>query len=757
MVLYSIFAFFDYAVYSMVRFCVRLIMLIANYDFFKESVIGEVARKVYIVLGILMLFKMVITAIQYMINPDTFDDKDKGMGGLLKKMIIAMALLVLIDPIFEFAKYMQESVISTIPGLILDSGENYKLSNDERTEGISSGKGVLDEIGDRVAGTTIMAFVSEKPDRSDAIKKEGKQMDLESQNNDRLEKFRDNITSGCSGKVIPFEALDVNKCNYDYMFGLSTAAGLFLLYVMLSMTLDIGIRSIKLGIIQILAPIPISSYIVSKDKLSKFAKMAFNVYIDLFVRLGVIYFIIFFIKKVIESMDNGVTMGDYTASSFEAAFVKIAIIIALFMFAKNAPKFICEVLGVNSDSGDMKDMFKPAWQRAGALGAATGMVKAGAGNAINRAKFTDWSGSPGQKLKNAMKVAGSGIAGAASAGFHGGIAAAQGKNVKEVNAAGYKRAIKARQNRDLDKLNGVCWTDRAKVRMGDTLGIDTQASLAENKQKAYSTLHSDVGSFKKAVMGRIDKTPSIAMRSNGSAVQQLGQMLYDNEAIITSGKNEDLKKILRKFDVHTDASGRKSYTLKNGEHIGYYDLEAVRVNAEQEHIGSISGRIEPLKTIAQKEIFSDAMAGTVTDTSGNLLDEVNFGDAGYKNAGYTRGDDGVWRDAAGHERKQAHSDITTAVQSAMQHITENRVPLGEDPGLLKKWFQGTVDPTDPEDAKLLANVSDDLRKRIINKDFGSLDDEFQRRSEKLSGEMSGSSEHLARASLERRNANKDKK
>ena len=764
MLWYSIFSFLDYAVYSIAAFLVRLIVIIANYDFFSPDVIKEVADKTYVVLGVLMLFKVVISAIQYMINPDTFDDKDKGMGGILKKIVICFLLLVLVRPIFSFAMYMQQSIVATIPAIILKSDKSFNIADSDASTR-------LEKIGNRVAGSTIRAFVTLKTvtptDTSNkvAVEKMNKESYVDEME-DNLDSFMTHIKDGCEEGVLNGKSFTTEPCYYSYRIGLSTEAGIFLVYVLSSLTFDVAIRAIKLGIIQILAPIPISSYIVSKDKLGKFFKIAGSVYVDLFVRFGVIYFIIFFVEQIVISITDSVEInGGYVTTAFETAFVKVIIIVALFMFAKKAPKFICEVLGINSNGDDFKDMFKPAWQRAGLLGAAGGMVTAGVGNAINKAKFTDWSGSTKrEKLKNAAKgianVAGSGIAGAASAGFHGGLAALEGKNTKEVNMAGYKRAIKARQNRDLDVLNGVKWYDRAQTRAMNELGIDTKASLAENKQKAYSTLHQDVGAFKKAVMGRIDKNPSVAMRSDAkynSAIHQLGQMLMDNQATINKGKNRDLKNILGKFTTTTDSQGRTVYTLKAGEHIGYYDLEAVRVNAEQEHIGSISGKIEPLKTIAQKEIFSDAMAGTVVDVSGNLMDEFNYGNDGYAAAGYTKGPDGIWRDAAGNERRQAHSDVTTAVQSAMQHITENGVPLGMDTTLLQKWFQGTVDASNPEDAKLLSQLPKDLQARIVGKDFGALDDEFQRRSEELSGQMSTSKEHLARASLERRNANKDKK
>lgn len=434
--LYSIFAFFDNVIYSMVKLGVRLIMLIANYDFFTEDAIGKIADKIYVVLGVLMLFKLVISAIQYMVNPDTFDDKDKGMGGILKKLVICMALLVVIRPIFNFAMYMQKSIISTIPGLILTSNKEYKIED-------NSPNNALDEIGNKVAGTTLKAFVS--------IKTDDKRKDIKDEITEDLNTFNEHIKDGCDGSVVPFNGFNLDLCNYDYRFGLSTAAGIFLLYIILSMTVDVGIRTIKLGILQIFAPIPISSYIVSKDKLSKFFKLAINVYIDLFIRLIVIYFIIFFIDTVINNMGNSVTIGDsYTATALETGYVKIAIIIALFMFAKKAPKFISDVLGVSGDGfGDMKDMFT---RGSGLLGTTAAGFRTARSNYTTQKERALGKGQSktAQRLRGALGAA----AGFGSATGRGLWMTGQGKGFKDVRQNATKAAINARNRRN-DRVDNL--------------------------------------------------------------------------------------------------------------------------------------------------------------------------------------------------------------------------------------------------------------------------------------------------------------
>lgn len=765
--LYHLIALLDTFIYSIASSTFRIIIDIATLDppLFRQEQIEPIATRVYIVVGVLILFKLIISAIQYLINPDVFEDKEKGIVGILKKIVISIALIVVTPAIFNFMLKIQAPIIKTIPSVVLG------VTAEEANEQIR---------GYDLSFQALKTFVrTREPGKHQSDGKDdvgpGKQIhDFGS--------FNLYVTDGCKITVLGWlvDGLTGNSsCTYDYMIIISTIMGGFLVYVTLSMALDVAIREIKFGVIQMLAPIPISSYVFSPDKLKKFAKTAGTVYADLFIRLAIIYFIIFAAQEILRTgILNQLAIGGGvadTGSWFRNVVVNNTLLSALLMFAKKAPKFISELLGLpDISSGDLAEMFKPAWQRNGLLAAVGGTIGAGVANMANKVSQNGNPGdSFGQKLKNTFAdkekrrdMLKSGIAGSSSAAFHGGVAAAQGKGGSDVWKSGYKHAIQARQNRDLDKLNGLTgfegFKERAKVKMTDTLGIDTQASLAENKQKAYSTLHQDVGSFKKAVMGRIDKNPSVAMRTDakyGSAIHQLGQMLMENSDAINDSGNQDLMTIRDKFKSVTDSNGRTVYTLKDGEHLGYYDLDAVRVNAEQSHIGSISAKMEPLKTIAQKEIFSDAMAGKVVDVSGNLMDEFNYGNEGYAAAGYTQGADGIWRDAAGKARSQAHSDVTTAVQSAMQHITENGVPLGIDTTLLQKWFQGTATAADIDSLppEVRDKISPELRERIIKGDFGALDDEYQRRSEALSGEMATSREHLARASLERRNANKDKK
>ena len=85
---------------------------------------------------------------------------------------------------------------------------------------------------------------------------------------------------------------------FSYMYVVATAAGAFLCYILLLFCFDIAIRSVKLGFLQLIAPIPLISKIDPKkgdEVFSKWVKECTSTYALLFIRLLAIYFAIYMI------------------------------------------------------------------------------------------------------------------------------------------------------------------------------------------------------------------------------------------------------------------------------------------------------------------------------------------------------------------------------------------------------------------------------------------------------------------------------
>ena len=692
--IYSLFGLLDYAVYSIASVLIRVIVALAGEPIFSPGQIESIVDKVYIVVGVLMLFKLVISAIQYMVNPDTFDDKDKGLIGILKKTAISLGLIVLMPAIFDFAIEMQQPIIESLPKIILSDGANV----DNKAS----------DTGEKVSFEVLRSFIGSK--NSDGSSKQ-----LE--DNDKIhsiETFREHIADGCP-------TLFLGNCHYNYMILISTICGGFLVYVLLSLTLDVAIRTIKFAIIRILAPIPISSYIYNKDKLSKFTKTAVQVYTDLFIRMAIIYFIIFAIEAVFKS--ELLVNTDPNRDFFMNLVVKVALIFGLLMFAKQAPKFISELLGLpDIGAGDMADMFKPAWQRAGGAAVPIGMAKAAAGNAVN-----NWLGNRGESFgKRLRKAVGSGVAGATSAGFHGGLSAIQGKNTKEVNAAGYKRAIKARQNRDLDRMQGIkgiggVW-QRAKVAMADSMGLDTNVSLAENKIKAADAIKNDESALKGQYVKLFEKYGNHINMNTGKALNKGYfrnlESKYGNELRNTG--DPTLINLANRMANDGAISYADLIDLRN------YIAQKPDASTEMKALGrELSDSDETMKQI-QKSYMMESMAGRATKTDGTSFDLLNVK--------YNKSKGEI------DDITKLDIDLASQLQSSLQDITSNEVPLSNE-----------ITNSSGEKVKGSKNLRD-----TFMEDFGSFATQARQTGNRSRQELAANKEAAAREANKRRAENNKK-
>ena len=354
--LYMIISGISLGIFMLAKYVLILINDLSEYNFLGES-LDEFTSKIYVIIGVLMLFKLVISAVQYIVNPEVFTDNKKGLGAVLKKSIIAVALLAIIPSVFDFAMEAQHEIVEQIPRIIF-GGNNVDMGN----------------TGDILAKTVMFSFLDIKPGKT-------KKVEL-----NKVEDFYAVAMDGCSYNFLTGDFWLGDPCVYNIWFLLLVpVAGVFLLFMLISMVFDIATRTIKLGIVKLLAPIPVTSYIVDEQKLTKWASTAGQIYADLFVRLGIIYLIVYIVQKLVNEMfkTTGFENRFRDPSGMEIALVKILIIFALLMFAKNAPKFISDLLGLKGSGEGFADMFKRAGGLFGTATSAPGRFSAARRNEMN--------------------------------------------------------------------------------------------------------------------------------------------------------------------------------------------------------------------------------------------------------------------------------------------------------------------------------------------------------------------------------------
>lgn len=308
---------------------------------FGNAAIADIARNIYSLLGVLMIIKLAFSMIQYIVNPDLFDDKTKGFASLIKRVFVVLILIVAVPYIFDFAYRLQDQIVNNqiIEKVILGNQEEYE-----------------DNSGNLLSERTLQAFLKEG-DTPVSLDRLG---DL---------KINEKVASGY---------------RYDYMYLLSTIAGAFVLFLLIVFSYDIALRIVKLGFLQLIAPIPVISYLDPKNSfkdgiMGKWVKITLSSYLALFTRIMSIAFLIFVINIIPDVI---------TDVSGNNLFIILLLIIGTLMFVKEAPKLIGDIFGLDMSSslGGLKAL-NPLGKMAGggllggALGFGTGWAMRGAGAA----------------------------------------------------------------------------------------------------------------------------------------------------------------------------------------------------------------------------------------------------------------------------------------------------------------------------------------------------------------------------------------
>lgn len=346
-----LFFMLDGVIYSFIVTVYNLFVDIAETSIFTEEVIDLFASKVYALLGIFMLFKVSFSILSYIVSPDDFLDKTKGFSKLISNIIITLTLLIVTPWIFTQAMDIQRVVLrDNIIGKIFSTTE--------------INTNVVTDPGATMAYQTLKAFYHLDTDAysecigletgtiSDADRERCKEIGFN--NADNFESMEQSLvyannTNSVSlymdGDLLNQKASD-DGYTMNYMFLISTLAGGAICLLLIVFCFDVAVRSVKLGFLRMIAPIPIVSRVdpkKGKEVFDKWVKVCISTYLDLFIRLLAIYFAIFVITQMIDLRFVDAVTGLETEVN---AFVKVFIILGALLFVKQLPKLIEDLTGL---------------------------------------------------------------------------------------------------------------------------------------------------------------------------------------------------------------------------------------------------------------------------------------------------------------------------------------------------------------------------------------------------------------------------
>lgn len=417
----------DQIIYNILAYVYNIVFQIADSEIISSDVVVDFFSRIQLVLGVIMIFKLSVSLLQYVLEPEAFNDKKRGIGQVVTRIIVMLAMLTAIIPLnipltkadeenktynyylnnhgllFGTLYSFQHRILTqqTIPKFIFGSKETTFTYTDENGE-TNTVELSQDDVGSILATYLLQAFVPINEKRTtteetgdsnyrckndDTVKEDiiseaySLPMNVTSKGLQYAYKFAKNpikvsiqtftnirdILKGNNDSdadktkikyyygrwltaTSPDEIMDVAnvRCDSGYAFNyipfISGIVGIVVIFLLAAMAIDIAIRSIKLVVLRLISPIAIISYIDPKSSekgaFGNWVKLLIATYIELFLRLALIYFGTFLIVDII----FGLSLPGFSGTT--GVFATVIIILAILYFIRIAPKFIMNALGL---------------------------------------------------------------------------------------------------------------------------------------------------------------------------------------------------------------------------------------------------------------------------------------------------------------------------------------------------------------------------------------------------------------------------
>lgn len=455
-------------VYQIIEWLYEVFEAIANVNLFSKEAFNDITSRLYVVIGIAMLFIFAYNIILMIINPD--DKKSTGnTGKVVKETIIALVLVILLPRIFNYMSIFQRNILDShiLEQIILgDTAGTEVECNFSDLELIDSyvtvdGSSAVAEMTSQcnnyqqlnasqkgaylVAPTIFTAFFHPtnygydecvnyltecKGQGTNCVSNDGKITTDDDKElcayyvyDTNIGQFKGGIANFVTDDGVYAKAWsDLGIFDFNYL--MAFVAGILAVIMFFRYSLAIGVRIAKLGFFQIISPIPVMMRIIPKQKeafYDKWFKHLVEEYLDVFVRLAIIYFALFAISLVPDVMDS--LFASLTGNIFTKGLAAVVVILGILKFAGDAPDLIKEFFG-SSGRYALKSASKQLSENklgSAALGAVGGALSSGVGNlwnagrnikneqgwkkgmAIAKAPFAPFSGAIGGAFRGAKK------------------------------------------------------------------------------------------------------------------------------------------------------------------------------------------------------------------------------------------------------------------------------------------------------------------------------------------------------------------
>ena len=521
---HTILLWLDGVVYKFIAICYNLFIFLATEPIFDEEFFSDFAKRIYAILGVFMLFYLAYALLNALVDPEKLSKGDKSVSKIAMNLVISLILLGLSPSIFNYAYRLQNYILSSnlLGAVIL--GTDTDSADSVRT------------FGGELSFTVMNAFIN--PDNYNVNM---------SQDYYWEDRFKEDAMKKNNFAMLPGLASSIIKPTTDYKGGenegetvqvqyypgVSTLAGIFMIYVILSFTIDLGVRIFKFAFCQLLAPIPIVMRAMpgKKAQFDKWLKLTITVYLEVFVRVGFMYLAVYFVRAIV---DNVKFDELFSGGRLLGMMALVILIMGVFAFAKQAPKMLGDILGI--DSGNLKLGIGEKLKAGGFVGAAiggfsgsliggaTGAIGAAYGSLVNGAGlsgaaygFTNgWKNRGMQFNTQRSRYYGDVMHGKGRAGLFGGQAYMDKHNDDNRTAADKRYTEKIKQNAE-------------KFRQSDTYQSYAK-NIISSAQAEYDTLQSNLDSKNKYREDYLKSAEyqGLMSRFENESIKEANQRVIDN-------------------------------------------------------------------------------------------------------------------------------------------------------------------------------------------------------------------------------------
>lgn len=391
----------DKCIYWLAEMVYQIFFKIAGFNIFGENtkVLDNITQRIYVILGLAMVFVVAFNLLNYIVDPDKVKDKSIGASAFIKDVIIALVIISALNPIFDKLYDFQTAILqeNTIGNLIL--GGNVETDEQGKTDITAQGAAFM-------TSSIYTAFLKpsstgEFADKT-ALDCQAEELDDYEMTNERTWKdYCKTYEYSKSSGITVFSGY-YNDPNYDFTPFMTTIAGVALTIFMFTFCFQLAKRVGKLAIIQLVAPIPLVLEILPNKKglRKKWFETLIKVYLDAFIYLVIVYFIVLLISLIPDAISGLALSGGL------GLIACLILIFGLLMFGKEAPQLLFDLIGIKP-TNIIKDSFGMAKTGAGMAaflgGTAGSFVGSGIRNAVNT------KGNVFQKVGSAFAGAGSSL------------------------------------------------------------------------------------------------------------------------------------------------------------------------------------------------------------------------------------------------------------------------------------------------------------------------------------------------------------